>query len=155
MWVILGAHSELIIPIINNYPINISLYENWKIGMGATIAHCIKKIIKKSPEINGILISLVDMPLISSVHLNKLIQTFSKSKNKIVVSKSKDGYLSAPVLFPSIYFDDLKQLKGDQGAKKIIKKNSSNLKIVDGYDLLIDIDTKKEYFFLLNKITHQ
>ena len=155
VWVILGAHAELITPIINKYPINISLFENWKLGMGATIAHGIKKIIKKSPEINGILISLVDMPLISSVHLNKLIQTFSKSKNKIVVSKSKDGYLSAPVLFPSIYFDDLKKIKGDQGAKKIIKKNSSNLKIVDGYDLLIDIDTKKEYFFLLNRITHQ
>ena len=28
VWVILGAHSEVIIPIINNYPINISLYEN-------------------------------------------------------------------------------------------------------------------------------
>ena len=145
VWVILGAHAELITPIINKYPININLFENWKLGMGATIAHGIKKIIKKSPEINGILISLVDMPLISSMHLNKLIQTFSKSKKKIVVSKSKEGYISAPVLFSSIYLDDLKQLKGDQGAKKIIKKNSNNLEIVNGYDLLFDIDTKKEY----------
>ena len=63
--------------------------------------------------------------------------------------------MSAPILFPSIYFNDLEQLKGDKGAKKIIKKNSNNLEIVNGYDLLIDIDTKKEYFYLLNKITHQ
>ena len=155
VWVILGAHSELIIPVINNYPINIILYKNWEMGMGATIAHGIKKMIKKSPKINGVLISLVDMPLISTLHLNKLIKVFLKCKNKIVVSKSKEEYLSAPILFPSIYFNDLEQLKGDKGAKKIIKKNSNNLEIVNGYDLLIDIDTKKEYFYLLNKITHQ
>lgn len=147
--VVLGAYAEKISKVIEKYPIDIYVNENWKKGMGTSIAYGVKQLIKKDPTVEGILISLIDQPLINATHFNKMLRFFEPGKGQINVSKSKDGWSGVPVLFDRAYFNELIDLQGDDGAKLIIKKYRNSVKLIDSEDSLKDIDTHEAYLELL------
>lgn len=143
--VVLGANANKILPIIKKLPISIYLHKNWAEGMGSTIAYGISKISNEMPNIDGVLISLIDQPLVTKSHFRQLINSFQPSKKMIVASQSSEGWLGVPALFDASYFDELKTLKQDVGAKRIIQKHSNNVTSLNADNLLTDIDTPETY----------
>jgi molybdenum cofactor cytidylyltransferase len=146
--VVLGAYSDKIIPIIEKFPVAIYLNADWKKGMGTSIAYGIKKMLEKESTADGILISLIDQPLITSIHFKKMLKLFQPGKDQIIVSNSNDGWSGAPVLFDATYFKELLKLKGDEGAKVIVRKYRNSAKLIDTADILKDIDTYESYLKL-------
>ena len=153
--VVLGAYSNKIIPIIEKFSVAIYLNEDWEKGMGTSIACGVKKLIEKGPTVDGVLISLIDQPLITSAHFKKMLTLFQPGKDQIIVSNSNDGWSGAPVLFDATYFKELLKLKGDEGAKVIVKKYRNSAKLIDTADLLKDIDTHEAYLELLKINTNK
>ena len=96
-------------------------------------------------SLDGVLVSLVDQPLISSSHYLKMRKAFEKGKNQIIASESNQGWKGVPILFDSSYFEQIKSLTGDIGAKSILQKNISYAKFIKSGDDLIDIDTPEFY----------
>ena len=84
-------------------------------------------------------ICLGDMPFITPETFVDLTCHISPT---IIVRPRYNGTLGHPVLFGSEYFDALKQLKGDDGAKSIIKMSPSALHAIDVDDPMVlhDID---------------
>jgi len=148
--VVLGAYADKISEVIKKYPVDIYINENWKKGMSTSIAFGVQQLLKKDPIVEGILISLIDQPLIKVAHFKNMLKFFETGKGQINVSKSKDGWTGVPVLFDRSYFNELMDIKGDDGAKVIIKKNKSSVKLIDNGDSLKDIDTYESYLELLN-----
>ena len=152
--VVLGAKSSEIQKVISNLTVSIYTNENWKKGMGTSIAFGVQQILKKDVSIDGILISLIDQPLLTSKHFNKMIHHFQQDKKQIIVSKSENGWSGAPVLFDKLYFKELINLKGDEGAKAIISKNKNIVESIAGNTILEDIDTPFKYQLLLKQINN-
>ena len=148
--VVLGAYAEKIRKVIENFPIDIYINEEWQKGMGSSIASGVKQLLAKDSTIDGVLISLIDQPLISATHFKKMLRHFETGKDQIIVSKSKDEWSGVPVLFDAVYFNELINLKGDDGAKVIIKKHRNSVNYIDSKNSLKDIDTAKAYLVLLN-----
>ena len=73
----------------------------------------------------------------------------------IIVSQSSSGWKGVPVLFDSCYFDLLKTLKKEEGAKKIIPKESRNVKYVNADNLLTDIDTPEVYHEMIQTLFNE
>ena len=86
-----------------------------------------------------------DQPFVSSEMLNALIDAHKLAKDSIV-SYKYNGRVRNPVLFPRSMFDAISQLKGDEGAKKLVLKAESETNFINVEDgrLLLDIDTEAD-----------
>ena len=148
--VVLGAYTEEIISVIDKFPIEIYKNENWEKGMGTSTSCAMKLLLEEHPSIEGVLITLIDQPLLTSTHFKKMLNLFQKGKEQIIVSQSENGWSGAPVLFDKKYFDELLKLEGDEGAKLITSKYKNSVQLIDGGEILKDMDTPKAYNELLN-----
>ncbi|MFA5330252.1 MAG: nucleotidyltransferase family protein [Prolixibacteraceae bacterium] len=149
--VVLGANSNLVIPFIEKYPASIFINPDWESGIGSSISYGISQIIKKFPEANGVLITLLDQPLITTSYIEKMLGAFQPGSQQIIVSHSPSGWIGVPVLFDECYFKDLSGLKNDEGAKKVIKRYEGCVILLEGDEILEDMDTPESYQRLQNK----
>ena len=112
-------------------------------GISTSIKCGLKKISKKNI---GFLIAHADMPLVSKTILNTLCLAI-KSKNKeifVPVYKKKVGN---PLAFKYSMIKSLKKIKGDKGAKKLIRSNKQKVQLVKmkSKSILIDFDQLKDF----------
>lgn len=149
--VILGFSSEIIIPVIEKYPVNIFINDKWERGIGSSIATGITKIIRKFPKAGGALITLLDQPLLTTAYFEQMLGSYKPGSRKILVSQSVSGWKGVPALFDKYYFKDLLELKDDEGAKKIIQHFEKDIIVVEGGEILEDIDTPQSYKRMLTK----
>ena len=112
-------------------------------GISTSIKRGLKKISKKNI---GFLIAHADMPLVSKTILNTLCSAL-KNKNKeifVPVYKKKVGN---PLAFKYSMIKSLKKIKGDRGAKKLIRSNKSKVQLVKmkSKSILVDFDQLKDF----------
>jgi len=150
--VVLGAHYNLIKKEISNYPVTILNNEEWEKGLGKSLAFGVEYITASKQNIDGILVTLADQPLIDTVFLNKLIDTFNKKKHPIIATSYKNKKYGVPVIFDQIYFEELQTLNDDFGAKHLLKKHKSSVKILIPELENLDLDLKADYKSLCKKI---
>lgn len=88
----------------------------------------------------GALIVLGDMPDLIAEDVGALIEAFD---GKTICIPFAGGRRGNPVLFPRAFFDDLKKLTGDEGARKLIAMHTKDVREVpvEGTGTLIDLDT--------------
>ena len=151
--VVLGAHAERILPIVQKYPIKTVVNPHWKEGMGRSIAFAAKTL-KNTEPLYGILITTVDQPLVDEQHIQAMIKTFEPEQQQIIVSVSSDQWKGVPVLFDPSYLDALGDLQGDLGAKEIVRLHQARVKPCMAGDKLVDMDTPESYHQLYQAI-HQ
>lgn len=149
--VVLGSNSNLIIPVIEKYSLNIFINTVWESGMGSSISLGISEIIQKFPDANGVLITLLDQPLITTSYLEKMLGAYQPGSQQILVSRSASGWTGVPALFDKCYFKALTELSNDEGAKKITKRHEESAIFLEGGELLVDMDTMQTYQQLLEK----
>ena len=129
--------------IIKSEKIKCIYNKKYKSGLSSSIQTGLKKISKKNI---GFLIVHADMPLVSKRIINVLCSAV-KNKNKeifVPVYKKKFGN---PLAFRYSMIKSLKKIKGDKGAKKIIKTNKSKIKLikVNSKSILIDFDQLQDF----------
>jgi molybdenum cofactor cytidylyltransferase len=151
VFVVLGAHYNTILEQVNVDSATVVYNPNWEAGIGNSIAFGVNKINKLHPEIEGILITLSDQPLINSSYLKTIVENYYLHHRKIVCTLYQNKKLGVPAIFNQIYFEALKQLNHDKGAKNLLSKYSSQISYLDGMDVISDIDTKEDYKKLYNK----
>ncbi len=132
---------------LKKYDVKIFYNKNYKNGLGSSVSFILKKNINE----NGIMFIPGDMPLISIKDFEKLIKTFIQKKNKII-SPCYKKKIGNPLIIPKIYFNLLKNLKKDEGARKFLPSKEF-IHVPCGYGTIFDIDTKYELLKakLLNK----
>lgn len=149
-FVVLGAYKDEIISTIDNPNVTVLYHENWQQGMGTSIGFGVKSIQSHS-DFDAILIVLADQPLVTISYLEELIQVSSSSEKGIVASQYEDNKLGVPVIFDAAYFKLLAELKGDQGAKGVLKNYEDDVFILQASDIVGDIDTYDAYTNLYKK----
>jgi molybdenum cofactor cytidylyltransferase len=148
--VVLGAHQESICHVVEKYDVRVVLNENWEKGMGTSISKGIREIITWQGAADGVLIALVDQPLVNLEHYSNLVAAFDIGEGSIVVSHASTGWEGVPVVFDSCYFGELSVLEGDSGAKGIINSYRENVRSVGCDHILDDIDTPEKYLAMLS-----
>lgn len=149
--VVLGANSEKIIPLIQSMSIRIIVNKRWQNGMGSSVSCGMNEIEKHFPDADGVMISLVDQPLISFAHYEKMLNLFKKGEDQIIASRSASGWLGVPAVFGKKYFNALKNLQAGKGARDIIRNNEKFCLPVECPEIVDDIDTYESYQQILEK----
>ena len=153
--VVLGSNSDLIIPVIEKFPVNVFVNNEWKSGMGSSISGGISQINQRFPEVAGVLITLIDQPMVTTFYLEKMLYAYQPDSQQIIASRSASGWTGVPVLFDRCYFNELSELADDEGAKKIIKRYEESVIFMEGGELLEDMDTMQTYKQLLSKFINR
>ena len=143
--VVLGNASESVIPLLEKYDIEIGINKNWETGLGSSVVSGIKYVVEKYPDPEGVMTTLLDLPLISVQHYQNLLKTFQPGTGQIIISTSVNGWKGVPAVFDRCYFNELKDLKGDEGAKNIIRKHVDKTIGIDCGVMLKDLDTPEDY----------
>ena len=138
--VVLGKDSAIFKKKINDKTIVYVTNKDYNNGISTSIKKGLEKVNKKSI---ATIICLGDMPSIKTVTYNKIIDKFYNSKNRNIIPYFKSM---------QVYFEKLKEIKGDNGAKFLIKKYSKDflkLQVTDQY-ILKDIDNADQYYGYLD-----
>jgi len=147
--VVTGANAGKVASSVADNKVNIVENKNWQDGMASGIVAGVRQIIKLDKDIKKIILAVCDQPYVSSALFDQLEQLQNKSAKPIVASAYADT-VGTPALFSTTFFDQLLSLKGDEGAKKILKNNINDVATVDFPKGEIDIDTQEDYQTLLN-----
>lgn len=142
--VVLGANAERIKPEVSQLPIQIVENPLWEEGMSSSIRVGLKALLAMNPNLDAVVISLCDQPLVSSQTLNQLIETYHVTGNPIIASEYSET-VGVPALFNHHLFSELMALKSTEGAKKLIKKHINRVFSVPFPEGAIDIDTPNDY----------
>lgn len=153
--VVLGAYSKEIEAQISSLEINTFSNPNWQEGMSTSIGFGVQELLNRKPETQAILLVLVDQPLIELADLRNLIAKFEQQPDNIWVSKSREGWTGPPAIFPKPFFSELTQLRGDDGAKPLVKKHQNSVLSHLLKSDMADMDTPEAYQELLKKATRQ
>ncbi|WP_163712703.1 nucleotidyltransferase family protein [Mangrovibacterium lignilyticum] len=149
VFVVLGSRADQISSLIEKYPVTMLINEQWQTGMGSSISAGVSHLMKTLPETEGILITLIDQPMVTTEYLNKLTAEFTPRLNQIIASQSADGWRGVPALFDQKYVNDLMNLKGQKGAKRLIREFSDQVICLESNQKLDDMDTTERYEQLL------
>ena len=137
--VIVGYEHKIIKNLIFNKDIKILENINYKKGIGTSIALGINNL---DTEINGVMIIPADMPYINSKDLINLEKKFMEYNCKKVVMPVHNSQIGNPAILPRNYFNTLKNLKDDFGAKSLIRKKDM-ITLKTEFGTTFDIDTKE------------
>ncbi len=152
--VITGANATKISASIDDdSKVNILVNENWQEGISSGIVAGVHKMVSLNESIKKIIIAVCDQPFVTSALFEQLDQMQDKSRKPVVACTYADT-VGTPALFTEKYFDQLLDLKGDEGAKKILKNNRQDVATIDFPKGDIDIDTQKDYEKLLDEHKH-
>ncbi|EIJ37640.1 putative MobA-like protein [Galbibacter orientalis DSM 19592] len=141
LFVVLGANAELIQQKIT-LNAEALYHKDWEQGLGSSIAFGVRTLQKL--DFDGVLIMLADQPFVTSYYLKELINSFNSGEKNIIASRFA-GSVGVPAIFSAEYFEDLKKLDTDTGAKHIIKAHFQDVETFQADDLVIDIDTVETY----------
>lgn len=127
--------------LVDFLPTEVIIYNpRWSEGISSSI----KLGLRFYKDYDGVLIALADMPLVRKKDVEKIISTFNEDCDAVV--PTYNGQWGNPVLISKRLFENLMNIKGDEGARQVIRNNPKlNIcKVECSIGVLIDIDTVED-----------
>ena len=141
--IVLGhQHKELKKKIKKNKKIIFTYNKNYKKGMASSIKNGLKKISKND---KGFIVAQSDMPFVKQSDINKICRSINSKKFLVHALKYKNR-VGNPIGFDSSLIKKFKNIKGQFGAKFMVKRlknrtnfiNTSSLKSFKDFDKVSD-----------------
>ncbi len=142
--VVLGANAAQLEKEIDGKKVHIIENKEWKEGMASSIRWGINTVIHIAPSTDAAILMVCDQPYVSAFLLNELIAA-QKNTGKLIVTSQYENAFGPPALFYKTIFPELLELKGDEGARKIVEQHSNDIATVLFTQGNIDIDTEADY----------
>jgi molybdenum cofactor cytidylyltransferase len=144
--VVLGAHRDLIRQSVDFHRARLVQNERFAEGQSTSVVAALEAI---NPEVSAVLFLLGDQPGVTPDVIDAVLDAFDGSTNSIVMP-SWQGIPANPVLFGSGFFDELYALRGDEGARPVVKRHPDCVHLVEvDRPVPPDIDTEVDYAQLL------
>ncbi|MGB9464819.1 MAG: nucleotidyltransferase family protein [Candidatus Acidiferrum sp.] len=124
--VVLGADAEPIAKEVNLEHDEIVINPDWERGQLCSIQAALRSL---PPNTDGIVLFLIDHPLISSVLVDDLVATFYNS-GKPIVLPVYEGRRGHPVIFSSALYQELMNAPLETGARSVVWAHAGEIQIV-------------------------
>lgn len=142
--VVLGAEAEMVGSALKEANVKVVMNTDWKEGMASSIRCGVKDLSEISPGAEGVILMVCDQPFVTASLLNDLIAAHQKS-GKPVVTCGYDDTFGPPVFFHHSMFKELLQLKGDIGARGVVRQHAHSVEVIPFPEGTFDVDTEKDY----------
>lgn len=124
--VVLGADAEPISKEIQLTPEEIVINSDWEKGQLSSIHAALRSL---PAQTDGIILFLIDHPLISAALVDELIANFYDSRKPIVLPFC-DGRRGHPVIFSSALYEELLNASPETGARSVVWAHAAEIQAV-------------------------
>jgi molybdenum cofactor cytidylyltransferase len=137
---VLGNQAEKVDAALGKLPVDRVRNSDFADGLSTSLK---RGVVALPPDLDGALICLGDMPLISGRHIDRLIAAFNPLEGRAIIVPTRRGKRGNPVLWSKRFFPAIAELAGDVGAKHLIGEHAELVAEVEMDDdaVLVDIDT--------------
>jgi molybdenum cofactor cytidylyltransferase len=139
---VLGANADLIQTGFEPSSTSFIINSDWQQGMSSSMQAGLRFLMEKE-EIDQVLLMLCDQPFVDASLLDQLI-TAKETSVKGIVAAAYSNTLGVPALFDKHYFEELLQLNGSEGAKKVIFNHQAEVHALDFPLGAVDLDTEED-----------
>ncbi|MBL7782850.1 MAG: nucleotidyltransferase family protein [Saprospiraceae bacterium] len=149
--VVTGAYANEVEASIHERKVQIVYNERWEEGKGTGIVAGIHHLTTHFPEIENVIIAVCDQPFVTASLFQSLHQIQQQSGKNIVAAAYANTF-GTPVLFTRKYLEELLQLSGDAGAKKIMAAHRDDVATVPFPEGEMDVDTVQDYEVVVRQL---
>jgi molybdenum cofactor cytidylyltransferase len=134
--VVLGAYAAEIAAALPPGSATIIVNRDWQEGIASSIRTAIARL---PGACDGVLVLLADQPLVGSHSLNRLAAAWRRQPRSIIASLYR-SVTGVPAIFPRWCFSDLAALRGDQGARILLRRYADHVVRLAHPEAEVDID---------------
>jgi molybdenum cofactor cytidylyltransferase len=138
--VVLGSGAAELGALLKHSPGSIVINQEWREGLASSIRAGIARL---PLTCAGALLLLADQAAVSADDLKRLAGTWRKQP-QYVAAALYSGSVGVPAIFPRSLFPELMQLRGDVGARALLRRNAARLVRVPMPSAAIDVDTPED-----------
>ena len=142
--VVLGAGAAELAPLLKHSPGSVAVNQDWREGLGSSIRAGVARL---PATCTGVLLLLADQAAVSADDLKRLAGAWRKQPQYIVAALYA-GTSGVPAIFPRSSFRELSELRGDVGARALLRRNSDRVVRVPMPSAAIDVDTPEDLLAL-------
>jgi xanthine/CO dehydrogenase XdhC/CoxF family maturation factor/CTP:molybdopterin cytidylyltransferase MocA len=137
--IVVGAEVDRVRTALAGLPVDLIINDDWRQGMASSIRAAIEAIEHRDQPVETLVLMLCDQPGVSGDVLRRLLETYRTTRAPVVASRYPQGP-GVPALFHAELFPALKSLKGDIGARQLIRQLDRDVVTIP-FALPDDIDT--------------
>lgn len=145
---VLGAFSDEILKGVDVSDTHLIINDNWSEGLSSSIRCGLSEVLKTNPETEAVILVLCDQPFLTTNILSQIIENYHHTGQTIIHCLYGDTS-GPPTLFHKSLFPYLMELKGGQGAKKVVDMFPNHVTYIDFPKGKFDIDTQEDYHQLI------
>jgi molybdenum cofactor cytidylyltransferase len=142
--VVLGARAAELANEIKDSNVPVVINDEWQEGMASSIRCGIHALTNLYRGSEGAILMVCDQPFVTAALLNDLLTAHWKSGKPIIASSYANTF-GPPTFFHHTFFPELLRLKGDTGARSLIKRYANDVETIPFPEGTIDIDTEQDY----------
>jgi molybdenum cofactor cytidylyltransferase len=148
--VVIGANANDLTYLLSHSPASSLVNRQWEEGIASSI-RCGLTVVPAAAD--AVMIVLGDQVCVTADDLKRLLAAWNRQENDIAAA-TYERHVGVPAIFPRWCFAELAQLRGDEGARKILQRNPDRIVRVPMTNAGFDLDTPEDLAALTKKITH-
>lgn len=139
VWVVTGHRAQDIEASLAGAEVHVVWNADYASGLSTSLRTGVAGL---GADVDGAVILLGDMPLVSPLLLDRMIEAFAAAGSDAIIVPVHDGQRGNPVLWPRRFFPQLGSISGDKGARELIGQNAALvIEVTAGMEAVIDLDT--------------
>lgn len=142
--VVLGHHADEIQEAVKLEGVEVVINSDYRLGQTSSVQAGLRALEK--PDLEAVVLCLVDHPAVTPETVQKLAESFGQSHAPVVIPTFQ-GRRGHPVLISRALFSELLGLASGAGANTVIQKFRDQTQIVEVDDsgILLDVDDPETY----------
>ncbi|HST53108.1 MAG TPA: nucleotidyltransferase family protein [Pyrinomonadaceae bacterium] len=147
--VVLGSNAEELQKELAAACVRVVVNGEWAEGMSSSI-RCGLRALEESAAggVEAAVFLLCDQPFVTSDIVNRLVEAYRARRAPLVVSEYGDAgekTRGVPALFSRALFAELEELRGAEGARRVIARHAAEAEVVKAPEAAFDVDTPDDY----------
>lgn len=138
--VVLGAHAAQLAPLLRHTTASVVVNRAWSEGLASSIRLGVAHV---PASADGVLLMLADQAAVTGQDLKRLCGLWRRQPHLIAAARY-DGIVGVPAIFPRSEFSRLSALRGDRGARELLRRSADRLVTIALANAAIDIDTPED-----------
>lgn len=135
--VVLGARASELSPLLRHSPGSVVINRDWREGLASSIRAGVARL---PASCAGVMLVLADQACVTAEDLGRLAGAWRRQPQHIAAARY-GGTLGVPAIFPQHLFGELSELKGDVGARALLRRHTDRLVKVPMPSAALDLDT--------------
>ena len=142
--VVLGAGAGELAPLLRHAPGSVVINRHWREGIASSIRLGVARL---PATCTGVMLVLADQAAVTRDDLRRLAGTWRR-RPTLIAAALYAGTAGAPAIFPRSSFPALAALRGDSGARVLLRRSADRVVRVPMPSAELDLDTPEDLLTL-------